>query len=181
MKSLSHVRLFATPWTVAYLAPLSMGFSQQRYWSGLPFPSSQPRGWTQISHIAGKCFTIWATGKPSMWDECNCASVWTFFGIAFFGTGMKTDLFQSCAHCWIFPICCHIECSPFTASSFRIWNNSAGIPSPPLTLFIVMVPKAHLTSHSRMSGSRRVITPSAYLGHEGLFCTVLLCVLATSS
>ena len=39
MKSLSRVRLFATPWTVAYQAPLSMGFSRQEYWSGLPFPS----------------------------------------------------------------------------------------------------------------------------------------------
>ena len=42
MKSLSCVRLFATPWTVAYQAPWSMGFSRQEYWSGLPFPS--PRG-----------------------------------------------------------------------------------------------------------------------------------------
>ena len=39
MKLLSHVRLFATPWTVANQAPLSMGFSRQQYWSGLPFPS----------------------------------------------------------------------------------------------------------------------------------------------
>ena len=40
VKSLSSVRsLFATPWTVAYQAPLSMGFSRQEYWSGLPFPS----------------------------------------------------------------------------------------------------------------------------------------------
>ena len=37
-KSLSHVQLFATPWTVAYHAPLTMGFSRQEYWSGLPFP-----------------------------------------------------------------------------------------------------------------------------------------------
>ena len=40
------------------------------------------------------------------------------------------------------------------------WNCSIGIPSPPLPLFIVMLPKAHLTWHSRMSGSRLVITPS---------------------
>ena len=73
---------------------------------------------------------------------------------------MKTDLFQSCGHCWVFQICWHIECSPFTASSFRIWNSSTGIPSPPLALFLVMLSKAHLTSHSRMSGSRWVITPS---------------------
>ena len=72
---------------------------------------------------------------------------------------MKTDLFQSCGHCWVFQICCHIKCSTFTASSLRIWNNSTRIPSPPLALLIVMVPKAHLTSHSRMSGSRWVITP----------------------
>ena len=39
MKSLSRVRLFVTPWTVADQALLSMGFSRQEYWSGLPFPS----------------------------------------------------------------------------------------------------------------------------------------------
>ena len=39
VKSLSRVRLFETPWTVAYQAPLSMGFSRLEYWSGLPFPS----------------------------------------------------------------------------------------------------------------------------------------------
>ena len=39
VKSLSRVRPFATPWTVAYQAPLSMGLSRQEYWSGLPFPS----------------------------------------------------------------------------------------------------------------------------------------------
>ena len=39
VKSLSRVRLFATPWIVAYEASPSMGFSRQEYWSGLPFPS----------------------------------------------------------------------------------------------------------------------------------------------
>ena len=39
VKSLSRVQLFATLWTVAHHAPLSMGFSRQEYWSGLPFPS----------------------------------------------------------------------------------------------------------------------------------------------
>ena len=39
VKSLSHVPLFVTPWTVAYQAFPSMGFSRQEYWSGLPFPS----------------------------------------------------------------------------------------------------------------------------------------------
>ena len=78
----------------------------------------------------------------------------------FFRIGMKTGLFQSCGHCWVFQICWHIECSTFTASSSRLWNSSTGSPSPPLALFVVMLPKAHLTSHSRISGSGWVITPS---------------------
>ena len=39
VEALSHVRLLATPWTVAHQAPPSMGFSRQEYWRGLPFPS----------------------------------------------------------------------------------------------------------------------------------------------
>ena len=56
---------------------------------------------------------------------------------------MKTDFFQSCDHCWVFQIFWHIEYSTFTASSFRIWNSSTGILSPPLALFVVMLSKAH--------------------------------------
>ena len=80
--------------------------------------------------------------------------------LPFFEIGMQTDLFQSCGHCWAFQICWHIECSTFTASSFRIWNSSTGIPSPPLALFILMLPKAHLTVHSWMPDSTGVSTPS---------------------
>ena len=89
---------------------------------------------------------------------------------------MKTDLFQSCGHCWVFQIFWHIECSTFTALSFRIWNSSAGSLSPPLALFVVMVPKAHLTSHSRMSGSRWVwvITPSWLSGSWRSFLYICL-------
>ena len=65
VKSLSHVWLFATPWTVAYQAPPSMGFSRHEYWSGLPFPSpggsSQPRDQIQGSCSPGRCFNLWAT------------------------------------------------------------------------------------------------------------------------
>ena len=73
---------------------------------------------------------------------------------------MKTELFQSCGHCWVFQICSRIECSTLTALSFRIWNSSARIPSPPLALFVVKLPKAQLTSHSGMSGFRWETTPS---------------------
>ena len=97
-----------------------------------------------------------------IWNECNFAVVLTFLALPFFGIVMKTDLFQSCGHCWVFQICWHIKCSTFTASSFRIWNSSAGISSPSLTLFIVILPKAHLTSHFRMSGFRWVTKPPRF-------------------
>ena len=62
VKLLSRVQLFATPWTVAYKAPLSMGFSRKEYWSGLSFPSpgesSQHRVQTQVSRIAGRHFNL---------------------------------------------------------------------------------------------------------------------------
>ena len=71
----------------------------------------------------------------SIWNKCNCTLVWTFFGIALFGIGLKTDLFQSCGQCWGFQICWHMECSTLTGSSFKILNTSAGILSPPLASF----------------------------------------------
>ena len=126
-------------------------------WSLVPLPFLKP-AWTSGSSR----FMVFL--KPglenfehyftSVWDECNCMVVWAFFGI-----GMKTELFQSFGPCWVFQICWPIECNTFTAS-FRIRNSSTGIPSPPLVLSVLMLPNAHLTSHSRMSGSRWVITPS---------------------
>ena len=77
-------------------------------------------------------------------DWSDLAAAEHSLALSFFGILMKTDLFQSCDHCWLFQICWHIECSTFIAS-FRIWNNSTGIPSPPLALFVVM---AHLTLNS---------------------------------
>ena len=64
LSDFSHVWLFATPWTVAHQALLSLEFSRQEYWIGLPSllqGSSEPRDWTLISHIAGRFFTIWAS------------------------------------------------------------------------------------------------------------------------
>ena len=82
----------------------------------------------------------------------------------------KLTLFLSCGHRWVFQICWHIECSTLTATSFRILNSSAGIPSPPLALFKVMLFKAHLTSHSRMSGSGWVTTSWWLSVSLRLFC-----------
>ena len=67
---LSHVQLFATPWTVARKAPLFMGFSRQEYWSGLPFPppGDLPDPGTEpmspvAPALAGKFFTAEPPGK----------------------------------------------------------------------------------------------------------------------
>ena len=62
MKSLSRVRLFATPWTVAYQSPQSMEFSRQKYQSGLPFPSP---GNLHDPGIEPQYPTLWADALPS--------------------------------------------------------------------------------------------------------------------
>ena len=64
---LSHVWLFVTPWTVTHQAPLSLGSLQGRILEWVAMPSSRgfskPRDRTQVSHIVGRFFTIWATGE----------------------------------------------------------------------------------------------------------------------
>ena len=81
--------------------------------------------------------------------------------------GMKTDLYQSYSnrtnspgHCQVFQICWYIEYSTLIASSFRILNSSARILSSLLALLVVMLPKAYLTLHLWISGSRWVTTLS---------------------
>ena len=96
----------------------------------------------------------------SMWDECNCVVVWTFFGIAFLWDWNENWPFPVLWSLLTFPNLLAYWVQHFHSIIFRILNSSSGIPSPPLALFIVMLSKAHLTSHSRMSGSRWVITPS---------------------
>ena len=73
MKSLSHVRLFVTPWIVAHQVPPSMGFSTQEYWSGLPFlsagdlpdPGIEPRS----SALQADALTSEPPGKPGCLDH----------------------------------------------------------------------------------------------------------------
>ena len=76
VKWLSPFRLFATPWTVAHQAPLSMGFSRLEYWSGLPFlspgdppkPGIEPRS----PALQADALTSEPPGKPlSAWAQCN--------------------------------------------------------------------------------------------------------------
>ena len=95
--------------------------------------------------------------SASMWSECDCAVVWISFGIAFLWDWNEN---------WPFPVLWPLPSFPnlqlcwlqhFHSIIIRIWNISTGFPSPPLALFKVMLPKAHLTSHSKKSGSRWVI------------------------
>ena len=62
---LSHVQLFVAPWPVALQAPLSIGFSRQEYWSGLPFLSLGSGIKPVSSALAGRFFTTEPPGKPS--------------------------------------------------------------------------------------------------------------------
>ena len=93
-----------------------------------------------------------------MWYGCNSQVVWMFFCIAFLWDWNENWPFPVLWPLLSFPNPWHIECSTFTASSFRTWNSSAETTSPPSVLFIVILHKAHLISHSKMSGSRWVIT-----------------------
>ena len=126
-------------------------------WSLVPLPFLNP---------------IWTSGS-SQFTYC-WSLAWRLLSIALPACEMsaRADLFQPCGHYWVFQICWHTECSIFTASSFRIWNSLTGIPSPPLALFAVMLPKAQLTLISRMSGWLALGEWShhhGYLCHEDLF------------
>ena len=117
-------------------------------WSLVPLPFLNP-AWTSGSSWFTYCWSLaWRILSITLLACEMSAIVWKFehsLALPFFEIGMKTDLFQSCGHCRVFQICWHIECSTFTASSFRIWNCSTGIPSPPLALLVVMLSKAHFT------------------------------------
>ena len=79
LHALSCVWLFAIPWTVACQVPLSMGFSKQEYWSGLPFPSlgdlSDPGIECMFSALAGGFFAIEPPGKP-LWFKTEQQKEW---------------------------------------------------------------------------------------------------------
>ena len=128
-------------------------------WSLVPLPILNP-AWTSgkfLVHILLKPgLEKFEHYVPNVWNECNCVVIWAFFGIAFLWDWIRNWLSPVLWPRWVFQICWHIECSFLSASSFRIWNSSAGVPSPPLALLVVMLTKAHLASDSRISGSRWV-------------------------
>ena len=71
LREVTQSCLFATPWTVAYKAPLSMEFSRQKYWSGLPFPSL---GDLHDPEIEPRSPALQADTLPSEQGELKCTS-----------------------------------------------------------------------------------------------------------
>ena len=116
-------------------------------WSLVPLPFLKP-----------------ASASGSSWFTYWWSLAWRILSITLPACEMP-----ACEHChfgglkwkltfssWSFQICWQMECSTLTSSHFRMWNSSPGIPWPLVALFLVILPKSHLTSHSRMSGSRWV-------------------------
>ena len=131
-------------------------------WSLIPLPfliqawtsgSSQfPWCWSLGWRILSITLLVWVMSAIVQWFKCSLV-------LPFLGIWIRIDLFQSCGHYWVFHICWHIECSTLTPSSLRILNSPSGITSLPLALLATVLPKAHLTSYSRMSDSKWVTTP----------------------
>ena len=94
----------------------------------------------------------------SMWNECTCTVVWTFFGIILLWDWNENWRFLVLWPLLTFPNLLTYWVQHF--NSIRILNSSDVISSPLLALFVVMLPKAHLTSHSRMSSYSWVTSPS---------------------
>ena len=92
VKSLSHVRLFVTPWTVAYEAPPSVGFSTQEYWSGLPFLSPMHESESE-SEVAQSC--------PTLSDPMDCSPPGSYIVVIILGDCV---LFKSFILVGIYPV-----------------------------------------------------------------------------
>ena len=150
-------------------------------WSLVPLPFLNSLDiWKFLVHIMLKPSTQDFKRDLTKW-EVSAIVQWLAHSLVLSFLGIeRIELFQSCGHHWVFQICWHIEFNTLIASSFRVLNSSTGIPSHPLALLAAVLPKAHLTSHSRMSGSGWVTTPSWLSISLRIFCTVL-CILAISS
>ena len=118
-------------------------------WSLVPLPFLNP-AWTPESSQFTYCWSLtWRILSLTLlaceMSTIFCGSLNILWYCLSLGLEWKLT-FSSPDHCWVFQICWQTECSTFTASSFRIWSISAGIQSPPLALFVVMLPKVHLTA-----------------------------------
>ena len=135
-------------------------------WSLVPLPFLNPAytsGSFSVQVLLKPCLKDFEHYLASMWNEHKWYYEYSL-ALPVWGIGMKTNTFQSCGHCWVFQICWHNEWNTLTALFLGILNSSAGIQTPPLSLFIIL-PEDHLTSHSRTSGFRQRPHHCGYLVH----------------
>ena len=129
----SHVRLFATPWTAARQAPLSMGFSRQEYCSGLSFPTPgdlpdpgiEPASISSPGRLPGRFFTTMPPGSFSPYSSLNSPNIpknfkssrplptpdcSLFLSLSDGDSPTLTSLL-SCFSCSVVPLCDPVDCS----------------------------------------------------------------------
>ena len=127
-------------------------------WSLVPLPflnSAETSGSSWFTYYWSLAWRIFEHYFASMWNECNCVVVWTFFGIALLWDWNENWLFQSCGHCWVFQICWqHFHSIIFQDLKQLSWNSHHLHYLCSQWCFLSPI------SHSRMSGSRWVITSS---------------------
>ena len=96
MKSLSCIRLLATPWSAAYQAPPSMGFSRQVYWSGVPLPSlihvsSFLKDSIRFSSVTQSCLTLWDSMDCSTQASLSITNSWSLLKLMFIESVMPSN------------------------------------------------------------------------------------------
>ena len=146
-------------------------------WSLIPLPFLNPASTSGISWFTYCWGLAWRVLSITLL-ACEMSAVVQYFehslALPFLGIGMKSDVFQCYGHCWVFQICWYIECNTFTASSFTIWNNSTGIPSHPLALFVVMLPRPTWLHIPGCVALGEWSHHHDYLGCGDLFCIVFV-------
>ena len=101
VKSLSHVRLLATPWTTAYQAPPSMGFSRQEYWSGVPLPS--PTNQLINSKLLASDFSHPGKERDASWPHTDSMGLHKpIMGLPFFHRFSACSINQGFIECLIY-------------------------------------------------------------------------------
>ena len=92
VQSLSHVQLFSTLWTVAHQAPLSMGFSSQEHWNGLPFPSPSDLPRSGIEPTSPALASGFFSTEPSMKPLCHIMPIQTVLSRTYRKMGVELGL-----------------------------------------------------------------------------------------
>ena len=151
MYMLSHVQLFVTPYTVAWQAPLSMGFPREEYWSGLPFPSPgdlpHPGIEPASPKLAGKLFNQCATWEVHM---SVCLSVCLSLRVCLHVCLRACSVAQLCP-----PLCDHMDCSQGTPKTINtnaaafLQHLSLQFSTTPRQVFHLLsrIPVPHVTQY----------------------------------